>query len=216
MWPRPAGEAEARRVGFGGTAAFYGVPGNFFLQEGVGNFMKAMVGLIALLLLPAAPASYRIDLKGGGTYWSASKPGERSGRYVFRTADGTVMSVRVSDVARVRRAATPGKPGDTLDVGPTSPAAAAQNQKVVAEQLRAARRRKPKGLLKQYPYRPGVGEAYPASPNDYRVGKTFAFPPSGKVYEGPAPTNVPEGSAPTNVPEGSAPMLEPPPPPPHR
>lgn len=179
--------------------------------------MKAMLGLIAILLLPASPVSYRIDLKGGATYWSAAKPGERSGRYVFRTADGTLMSIRVSDVARIRQAAMPGKPGDAIVLGPTSPAAAARNQKVVAEQLHAARRRKPDQVLKQDAYRPGVGEPYPASPNDYRVGRTFAFPPSGKVYEGPAPTNVPEGPAPTNVPEGPAPMLQspPPPPPPH-
>jgi hypothetical protein len=176
--------------------------------------MKAMLSLIAILLLPAPPVSYRIDLKGGATYWSPAKPGERSGRYVFRTAEGTLMSIRVSDVARIRQAAMPGKPGGSVELGPTSPAAAARNQKAVAERLRAARRRKPENLLKQDPYRPGVGEPYPAAPNDYRVGKTFAYPPSGKVYEGPAPTNVPEGPAPTNVPEGPAPMLEPPPPPP--
>jgi hypothetical protein len=170
--------------------------------------MNALVAVLALLTLSAIPTAYRIDLKGGVTYWSSAKPAERSGRYVFRTSDGTLMSIRRSDVARIRQSLTPAKPNDEKLLGPTSPAAAARNQKVVATQLHDARKNGPNGLFKQGPYRPGVGLPYPPAANDYKVGKTFAYPPSGTVYEG-----LPPGK----VPEGPAPMLEtPPPPPPER
>lgn len=164
--------------------------------------MNAVAALL-VLAISASPVSYRIELKGGGAYVSAAKPDERSGRYVFRTPEGTLMSVRTSDVARIRAAAHPEAPRGTQSLGPTSPATAARNQRVVADRLRDARRRKPGDLFRQDPYRPGVGVPYPPSANDYRVGRTFAYPPSGRVYEGPPPTNVPEGPPP---------KLEPPPP----
>ncbi|MGH9443275.1 MAG: hypothetical protein ACRD16_13485 [Thermoanaerobaculia bacterium] len=167
--------------------------------------LRALAGGFAFLAVSVTPSIFRIDVKGGGFYWASARPSERSGRYVFRTASGTLMSIRKSDVAGIRAATIPARPDDTRDLGPTSPAAAARNQKLNAEELRSARPAKVRSLFRQDPYRPGIGIAYPPSPNDYKVGKTFAFPSSGKVYEGPPPTNVPEGPPPA---------LEPPPPPP--
>jgi len=159
--------------------------------------MKALAGLLALLMFSSLPLAYRIDLKGGATYWSSARPVERRGQYVFKTSDGTLVSIRKSDVVQIRQSFAPGKPNDTKLLGPTSPATAARNQRVSAEQFRRERRRSlNNNLFKQDPYRPGVGLPYPPAANDYVVGKTFAYPPSGKVYEEPVPTNVPEGPPP--------------------
>jgi hypothetical protein len=170
-----------------------------------------MLAALAFLAISVAPVSYRIDLKGGGAYWSNAKPAEKSGRYVFTTPDGTLLSIRKSDVSQVKLA--PRAPGSNEEVafGPTSPAAAAKNHNVA--QTPGPR---PKGraltpteqLLSQEEYRPGIGLAYPAAPGDYQVGKTFAYP-MGDVREGGAP--------PANVQSGEPPMLRsptPPPPPP--
>lgn len=175
--------------------------------------------LASLLVLGAVVngSTYRIDLKGGGAYWASSKPGERAGRYVFRTTGGTLMSVRESDVSGIHRSAPAAPAPPTSALGPSSPASAARNQNVYADRLHAQRRngsnREPSlnrqdPYFRQSPYRPGVGEAYPASPNDYTVGKTFAYPPAGRVYEDAPMNKVPEGPA---VPQDSAP----PPPPSH-
>ena len=157
----------------------------------------------------SAAGTYRIDLKGGAAYWTSARPEIRAGRYVFRTREGTLMSVRESDVVRIGQERLPKDSRDAVDLGPTSPAAAARYQKIAGEQAREARRRPAGRLLRQDPYRPGVGLPYPPSANDYRVGKTFAYPPSGKVYEGLPPTMAPEGQPPELEPS-------PPPPPPKR
>ncbi len=186
--------------------------------------MPAFAGCLAFVILSAVPSSYQINLKGGGTYLSRERPAEQSGRYVFRTPEGTLMSIRKTDVAQIRRSVAVAPAAETNRLGPTSPAAAAKYQKLYAGQLRGVRSAAPVPLsrqdpyFKQSPYRPGVGEAYPGSPNDYAVGKTFAYPPSGTVYEGLPPNKAPEGGAPNKTPEGPAPHLQtpPPPPPPNR
>lgn len=155
----------------------------------------------------SAAGAYRIDLKGGTAYWSPARPEVRAGRYVFRTREGTLMSVRKSDVVRIGQERLPKESSEVVELGPTSPAAAARSQKLAGERLREGRRPPADRLLRQDAYRPGVALPYPPSANDYRVGRTFAYPPSGKVYEGLPPTMAPEGPPPE---------LEPPPPPPKR
>jgi hypothetical protein len=185
------------------------------------NNMRAFAGCLAFVVLAAVPSAYRIDLKGGGGYWANARPTEQSGRYVFRTTGGTLMSIRKSDVARIGREVAVSAPADVNLAGHASPAAAARNQKVYAGRLHVMRKTDVKPPLpqqdpyfRQSPYRPGVGEAFPPSANDYTVGKTFAYPPSGKVYEGLPPNRPAEGLPPNKAPEGPAPMVQTPPPPP--
>jgi hypothetical protein len=191
--------------------------------------MRALAGGLAFLVFAAVPSTYRIDLKGGGAYFTNARPAERSGRYVFRTSAGTLMSIRKADVVQIRQAFAAVPPIDG-NAAPSSPAAAARNQKIYAGRLHGTRATANPSLpaqdpyFRQSPYRPGVGEAYPANPNDYAVGKTFAYPPTGKVYEGLPPNKAPEGAPMNKVPEGpavpadSAPPTQTPapPPPPNR
>jgi hypothetical protein len=180
----------------------------------VRRFAEALAALgIALgVAAPARSAEFRIELKGGVSYVTPARPTEKAGRYVFRAADGTLMSIRKADVAAVRPVSAGVKITKTEVLGLTSPAAAARNQKAVADELR---QRRGNPMFRQDAYRPGVGVPYPEGSHDYVVGKTFAYPPSGAVYEGPAPTNVPEGDAPkVQTPPPAPPTSQEPPPPP--
>ena len=158
---------------------------------------RLFLPLLALAaLLPAAlPAGYRIEVKGGGIYWSAQKPAVKGNSYTFKTSDGTLLLLRKSDVVSVTESAPPKKEKDAVDIGWSSPADAAR-----ARAGKAPVRGTPKSdLQKNDAYRPGRGVAAPTAPDQYQVGRTLAPPPSGQVYSGEPPK-----------------MENPPPPPPPR
>lgn len=195
--------------------------------------MKA-TGVLFAALLVTAPllGDYEILLRGGARYVSHAKPSEKSGGYVFTATDGTLLSVRKSEVRSIRVAPV-AKP-DTIpgSLGATpSVAGAARNQREAAKRIRDKPR--PRTMPQNNDaYRPGVGVAPMPGSNDYVVGKTWAPPPGSAVYSGPAPTGVPSsdapkgapstdaptpvpsGDAPTGVPSGDAPRAQPVPPPP--
>jgi len=167
------------------------------------NRVKVIAALFVAFLAPAAlTADYEITLRGGVRYWSHRKPSEKKGAYVFTATDGTLLSVRKGDVASIRSGDGP-KPETTVEpVGGTSLAAAARNQRAVAQKIHERPRDVPQN---SDAYRPGVGVPLPAGSNDYVVGKTWAPPPGNTVYSGAAPTGVPSGDAPKGAPSGDAP-----------
>jgi hypothetical protein len=165
--------------------------------------MKAAAALLAFLLAPALlRAEYRIVLRGGVTYWTKKAPVEKNGAYVFTATDGTLLSVRKSDVTSVGAAEAPRVESSMETPGEVSPVDAARYQREIAKSLRERPKNVPQNTSA---YRPGVGVPYPAGANDYVVGKTWAPPPGSAVYSGTAPGDVPSGSAPTGVPSGDVP-----------
>lgn len=136
----------------------------------------------AALLAGAARADYRIEVKGGGSYWSVRKPVLKGNSYTFRTSEGTLLLLKKSDVVSVREASPPKKEKEAIDLGLSSPAEAAK-----AGQAKTARRSPPSDLQKNDAYRPGRGVAQPTTPDQYQVGRTLAPPPSGQVLTGEPP-----------------------------
>jgi hypothetical protein len=167
------------------------------------NGMKVRALALALLLAPALlRAEYRIVLRGGVTYWTKKKPAERNGAYVFTATDGTLLSVKVRDVASVGQAEAPRVETTMETPGDVTPVEAARHQRALEESLH----KRPKNVPQPTDaYRPGVGMPYMPGQNDYVVGKTWAPPAGSAVYSGSAPTDVPSGEVPTGVPSGDAP-----------
>ena len=141
----------------------------------------------AVALVPAAArADYRIEVKGGGSYWSVQRPVLKGNSYTFKTSEGTLLLLKKSDVVSVKEAAPPKKEKVAVDIGVTSPVGAAQ-----AGKAKAARRASPNDLQKNDAYRPGRGVASPATPDQYQVGRTLAPPASGQVLTGEPPKAEP-------------------------
>lgn len=131
-------------------------------------------------------ADYRIEVKGGGVYWSVEKPVLKGPGYTFKTADGTFMLLKKADVLSVRESAAPKKEKEAVDIGKGSPVEAAASSRQVQRAPRPARR-PPSDLEKSDAYRPGRGVANPVTPDQYQVGRTLAPPASGQVLTGPPP-----------------------------
>lgn len=167
--------------------------------------------------LAAQPNLYRIELAGGVVLYARTPPVPRGTRIVFaRYPDGTLMSLKASDVRRVVvtpvvKADTPNlKPGELLVLGPTgggasgpAPAGAggAQPGEAPGEGpggkalLNPSRDYRPSWDAKQVP---GMNLPYPAAPGDYREGATLSYPPGNATQSGPGqpPTGVPSGEPP--------------------
>ncbi len=160
---------------------------------------------------------YRIELAGGQTFLARTPPVPRASRLVFsRHPDGVVMSLKRADVRRVVSvAASPARkagardfqPGRLVVLGPTGEgssgpeAAAATSSPRPGEApdgralLNPSREYRPDWDAKQVP---GASLAYPASPGDYREGRTLSYPPGGATQSGTGqpPTGVPSGQPP--------------------
>jgi hypothetical protein len=147
-----------------------------------GVLLSAVV--FAALVPAAGRADYRIEVKGGGSYWSLRKPVLKGGSYTFRTREGTLLLLKKSDVVSVKESAPPKKEKPAVDIGVTSPVEAAKAGHANAA---AAKRAPPSDLQKSDAYRPGRGVAQPATPDQYQVGRTLAPPPSGQVLTGEPP-----------------------------
>ena len=176
--------------------------------------------LFAALLAPLAagaaePMVYRIELVGGQPVLARTPPVPHGTRLVFsRYPDGVLMSLKRSDVQRVITV-PPAKtadvrkhrPGDLLILGSTGGSGAGSTPSEAEGAMRPGEAIDGKALLNpSRDYRPGwdskqvPGQTlpYPASPNDYREGRSLAYPPGTAVQAAPGqpPTGVPSGEPP--------------------
>jgi hypothetical protein len=171
--------------------------------------MKKTIVPIAVLLLMGlglgtALAQFRIDMKGGGTYWSNAKPVLKGNAYTFTSIQGQFLSLKANDVAKIEQA-QPKKPEPVLTdkamagtlwdtrqaggatvtstggggssrprLGRTAPAPATAND-----------------LPNSYAYSTGTAYAAPSAADQMQVGRSFAPPASGQVLTGPAPVMSP-------------------------
>jgi hypothetical protein len=159
----------------------------------------------------AAPAPhdlFRLELQGDKIVWSQDKPMQSGGLILFhRYPDGMLLSIRRADVRRI--VVTKGEtssnrvltPGGVVDLGPTG--SGAQSAPAAAGKAPAKAGQRPLGLGERKdgtalfnpdrPYVPdwdskqvpGLNVPLPASPNDYREGKTVAYPPGSATQSAP-------------------------------
>ncbi len=174
--------------------------------------------LAALISLHAAPAPaaaqkvYRIELLGNQSLWSEDQPRDAGTRLLFHSyPGGTLVSVKKADVRRVTVSARPVadgrglRPGNVIELGRTgsgSTASAGGAATGGGNELPPGERKDGTALFNpDRPYKPewdskqvpGLNLGYPASPNDYREGKTIAYPPGAAVQA--APGEPPKGPA---------------------
>ncbi len=184
----------------------------------VARLLAAAV-LVALLAPPAAgaaePMVYRIELAGGQQIIARTPPVPHGTRLVFsRYPDGALMSLKRSDVSRVVTVALAKtadvhkpRPGEVIVLGATGEHGASSTPSEAAGVMRPGEAPDGKALLNpSRDYRPGwdskqvPGQTlpYPVSPNDYREGRSFAYPPGTAVQTAPGqpPTGVPSGEPP--------------------
>ncbi|MEO8349998.1 MAG: hypothetical protein ABI610_13910 [Acidobacteriota bacterium] len=179
--------------------------------------LLALALLAPVPLRSAEPMLYRIELAGGQTILARTPPVPRASRLVFsRHPDGAVMSLKREDVRRiVSVAAGPApkagvreiRPGTLVVLGPTGEGSAGTQSAGEASASRPGAAPDGRALLNpQRDYRPdwdsrqvpGQNLPYPASPGDYREGRTMSYPPGGGTQSGTGqpPTGVPSGPPP--------------------
>ena len=187
--------------------------------------------LAAVISIHAATPGtiYRIELSGNQTVWSEDLPRDSGALVLFhRYPGGLLVSVKKADVRRVAAAprvteAPKRRPsGREIMIGTlASPAASGVG----------AAKASPEGILlppgepprpgegpdgsallnPDRPYRPdwdskqvpGQSLPLPNSPNDYREGKTFAYPPASAAQDAPGepPKMPPSSGEPPKAPE---------------
>jgi hypothetical protein len=174
--------------------------------------------LVAVISLHGAtPASaagqtvYKIEMAGNQTVWSEDQPRDAGAQLLFhRYPGGMLVSVKKADVKRIvvsRRSSETVrglKPGTAIDLGPTGSGTATGSAAADATAPPLGARKDGTALLNpDRPYRPdwdtkqvpGLNLPYPASPNDYREGRTMAYPPGSAVQEAPGePPKMPPSS----------------------
>jgi hypothetical protein len=165
---------------------------------------------------PAAPAVvYRIETGGSGVLWSADRPVQSGELILFHEyPSGALLSLRRSDVRRVAAQPRAGLRSAFVDIGVTgggarkdAPSAGKSPGREPAGPgarkdgtalLNPDRKYQPDIDSKQVP---GLNIPYPTSPNDYREGRTFAYPAAPAVQTAPGePPRMPAGSG--EVPKG--------------
>jgi hypothetical protein len=155
---------------------------------------------------PAATLSlYRIETAGRGVLWAADHPLQRGDQVFFHQhPDGALVSLRRSEVRRVS-AERVAKTGGYVDIGITggggrsdTAVAGGKAASDAAPGARSdgtalfnpARAYRPEIDSKQVP---GLNLGYPNSPNDYREGRTLAFPAPSAVQAAPGePPKMPQ------------------------
>ncbi len=190
--------------------------------------MLFRVALLAGTLASSTPPSpaqtlYRIELAGYETIWSEDCPQESGGLLLFhRHPGGVLMSVKKSEVRRVAAAPfEPGtpktlRPGGQIELGPTGgeggrrSASAGPGPAPGSGPRQLGEGKRGTALLNpDRPYRPewdtkrvpGLNLGLPNSPNDYREGRSFAYPPAPAVQPAPGqPPMMPPGTG--DVPRG--------------
>jgi hypothetical protein len=166
---------------------------------------------------PAAEVVYRIETGGSGVLWSADRPVQNGELVLFHEfPSGALMSVRRSDVRRVAAQPRAGLrsayvdigvtgggarkdvPSTTKSPGPGREPAGPGARKDGTALLNPDRKYQPDVDSKQVP---GMNIPYPSSPNDYREGRTFAYPAAPAVQTAPGePPRMPAGTG--EVPKG--------------
>jgi hypothetical protein len=165
-----------------------------------------------------APKLYRIELAGNQIILSRDRPIEAGGGNLLlfhRYPDGLLLSVKKGAVRRVTLSRGPEaskglRAGAEIVLGPTGWASAPEAAGAAAAGPSPGERKDGTALLNpDRTYRPewdnklvpGATLPYPASPNDYREGRTYAYPPANGVQQSPgAPPTMPQGSG--EVPKG--------------
>jgi len=171
---------------------------------------------------PNVSTVYRLDLVGGAALWSKDAPMQTGSVVTFhRYPDGVLVSIRRSDLIKVaitkpeQSVARAAKPGAVLDLGVTgggagghagaparaggARAAAPGNNPGEGKDGKALfnsnRDYKPEWDSRQVP---GLNLGNPNSPNDYKEGRTLAYPPAPVTQS--APGDVPRAKVETGDP----------------
>lgn len=183
---------------------------------------NALLAAVISICAATPGTIYRIELSGNQIVWSEDLPRDSGALVLFhRYPGGMLVSVKKADVRRVAAAprvtevAKKVQSGRDIKIGtlgaPTasgSGAAKASPEGFLlppgGEPLRPGERPDGTALLNpDRPYRPewdstrvpGQDIPFPNSPNDYREGKTFAYPPAGAVQDAPGePPKMPPSS----------------------
>ena len=178
----------------------------------------AAISLLGLLPAPHEKANvYKIELAGGQIAWAQDQPRDTGNTLLFhRHPDGLLVSVKKADVRRLSASAPPAetprgpKPvKDLIVLGPTGGGSAAAANKAGTASAAAGdagaqpgqrkdgsalfnpdRKYKPEWDSRQVP---GSNLGYPNSSDDYKEGKTFAYPPAGSTQS--APGDLPRAPA---------------------
>jgi hypothetical protein len=182
------------------------------------NALLAAVISIQAATPPGPGASiYRIELAGNQTAWSEDLPRDSGTLVLFhRYPGGLLVSVKKADVLRVTPTPRVVEDPKRLQVGRdimigTLGARASSGSGAAARKGSTPEILLPPGenkdgtaqLNPDRPYRPewdskqvpGLNIPYPNSPNDYREGKTFAYPPASAVQDAPGdPPKMPPGN----------------------
>ncbi len=174
--------------------------------------LAAVISIYGLAPVPtpdAAVTLYKIELSGGETVWAQDKPHDSGASVLFhRHPGGLLVSLKKADVRRVTPsrfvpevARKQRRAGDLIVLGQTGAGAAAAAEKTggaEATTLPGERKDGTALLNPNRPFRPdwdtkqvpGLNLPYPNSPNDYREGRTLAFPPAAATVG--APGDVPK------------------------
>jgi hypothetical protein len=179
--------------------------------------MKRILLLIGFLASFAASAQtvayYRIDLVPTGTMLSKDVPVFKGGAYVFHSYPaGTLMSMRRSEVKLVTPVTPEAAPaadptGRVVQIGNLamqggSTQAGPTNASAVRPRGAAARTGPELGEGFYSNVIPGETQAFPNSPNDYQIGRTYAAPPSSAVQSSPgAPPTMTSATNGSNPPQ---------------
>jgi hypothetical protein len=176
----------------------------------IGGFLFAVAVSFQVAKPASAPKLYRIELPGNQTVLSKDRPTEAGGGTTLlfhRYPDGLLVSVKKGAVKRVTVAQGPAvskglRPGGEIVLGPTGSAKAPQANGMGATGPYPGERKDGTALLNpDRTYRPewdnklvpGSTLAYPPSANDYREGRSFAYPPGSAVQQSPgAPPTMPQ------------------------
>ena len=180
-----------------------------------------LTGAVATSAAPVAGADlYRLELQGGGSVWSQDPPTQTGTLLLFhRYPDGVLVSIRRSDLVRIalaKRGPTGVRglaAGAVVDLGPTGGGAASSAAREAGAGAKRAHSpalgetKDGKALFNpDRAYRsdwdskqvPGLNLGYPASPNDYREGRTLAYPSASSVQT--APGDLPRARVETGEP----------------
>jgi hypothetical protein len=166
---------------------------------------------------------YRIELVGGGIVWSDDAPLQSGEQILFHGHPaGSLKSLRRSDIQRIVAqsvvvpTAASVQPGEAVDVGVTGTGArtralAARPVPPRSPGVRPGENKDGSALFNSdRTYRadwdgkqvPGATLGYPNSPNDYKEGKTFAYPAATAAQGAPGdpPTMKPSSGEPPKSP----------------
>ena len=173
-------------------------------MPGANLLLAAAVLLHAATAAPTADQNvYKIEMSGNQTVWSEDQPKDTGALLLFhRYPGGMLVSVKKADVLRIvvskRNAmAVAGRgrrPGSEIDLGLSGVGAATGNAAAGSTSPPPGARKDGTALLNpDRPYRPdwdtrqvpGLNLPYPNSLNDYREGRTMAYPPGNAVQEAP-------------------------------